>query len=95
MMAIKLFLCCIGVVLLFACSNNKKQPDQLSVPEKVAMSDEAGITLTEGMLFSHTDTICGMDIGNEPEDTLTYHGKLFGFCSSGCKDDFITEHKDK
>lgn len=94
-MANKLFLCCIVVVLLFACSNNKKQPDQLSVPEKVTMSNDASIILTEGILYTHTDTVCGMDIGNEPQDTLTYHGNLFGFCSSGCKDEFIAEHKNK
>ena len=94
-MAIKLFLCCNALVLLFACSNNKKNPEQLSVPEKVMMSNEVSIVLSEGMLFSHTDTVCGMDIGNEPVDTLTYKGKLFGFCSSGCKDAFIKEYKDK
>lgn len=94
-MAIKLFLCCNALVLLIACSNNKKNPEQLSVPEKVMMSNEVSIVLSEGMLFSHTDTVCGMDIGNEPADTLTYKGKLFGFCSSGCKDAFIKEHKDK
>ena len=94
-MAIKLFLYCNALVLLIACSNNKKNPEQLSVPQKVMMSNEASIVLSEGMLFSHTDTVCGMDIGNEPGDTLTYKGKLFGFCSSGCKDDFIIEHKDK
>ena len=83
------------VGVMAGCSGNKNQPEQKAVPEKVAVADEPQIKLAEGMLVSKNDTMCGMEIGNEPGDTLTYDGKLFGFCSSGCKDAFKTQYVKK
>ena len=77
------------VASLAACSN--PQPERAEVPDKVSMSQENGILLAEGLLVSAIDTMCGMSVGNMPADTLTYNGKLFGFCSTGCKDAFIAE----
>lgn len=80
-------------VMIAACSNNQNQPEQKAVPEKVTMANESGIKLAEGMLASKVDSVCGMEVSNEPGDTATVDGKLYGFCSSGCKDSFIAEHK--
>lgn len=77
----------------FACSSPK--PEHADVPEKVSMTKESGIVLAEGLLVSTNDTICGMPIGNEPADTVTYDGKLFGFCSTGCKEAFLAERTTK
>ncbi|MBK6398555.1 MAG: YHS domain-containing protein [Bacteroidetes bacterium] len=78
---------------IVACSN--PQPERAAVPEKVSMSQESGILLAEGLLVSTNDTMCGMSVGNEPADTVTYDGKLFGFCSSGCKEAFLAERITK
>jgi YHS domain-containing protein len=82
-----------AIVSAFACSN--PQPEHAAVPDKVSKTEESKIILAEGMLVSTNDTVCGMPIGNEPGDTLTYDGKLFGFCSTGCKDAFVAEHTKK
>jgi len=82
-----------SVTVLFACSNSK--PEQAAVPDKVSMGNESSIKLEEGMLVSTNDTVCGMPIGNEPNDTVTYEGKLYGFCSTGCKESFLAEHTGK
>ncbi len=71
------------------------QPEHAAVPDKVSMTEESGIKLSEGLLVSNTDTVCGMSIGNEPGDTLTFDGKLLGFCSTGCKESFLAEHNVK
>ena len=76
-----------------ACSNS--QPEHAEVPDKVAMKEESGIRLAEGVLVSTNDTICGMSVGTEPNDTLTFDGKLFGFCSTGCKESFLADHTVK
>jgi YHS domain-containing protein len=90
----KKFLLAAGIsVMIGACSSNQNQPEQKAVPEKVAMANESGIKLNDGMLVSKNDTVCGMEVGNEPGDTATVDGKLYGFCSSGCKDSFLAEHK--
>jgi YHS domain-containing protein len=42
---------------------------------------------------SKKDLVCGMPVTAGIEDTASYKGKLYGFCSSGCKDDFIKNPK--
>ncbi len=43
----------------------------------------------KGMQFANTkDPICQMPVGAGVADTAHYDGKVFGFCSSGCKDEF-------
>lgn len=76
-----------------ACSN--PQPENAAVPDKVSMEQESSIKLAEGVLVSTNDTVCGMSVGNEPNDTVTVDGKLFGFCSTGCKESFLAEHTVK
>ena len=78
---------------LSACSN--PQPENAAVPDKVSMEQESSFKLAEGVLVSTNDTVCGMSVGNEPNDTVTVDGKLFGFCSTGCKESFLAEHSVK
>ena len=78
---------------LSACSY--PQPENAAVPDKVSMEQESSIKLAEGVLVSTNDTVCGMSVGNEPNDTVTVDGKLFGFCSTGCKESFLAEHSVK
>ena len=78
---------------LSACSN--PQPENAAVPDKVSMEQESSIKLAEGVLVSTNDSVCGMSVGNEPNDTVTVDGKLFGFCSTGCKESFLAEHSVK
>lgn len=43
-------------------------------------------------LDSPKDFYCGMDITKYgPSDTLHYHGKVYGFCATVCKDEFKKE----
>lgn len=87
----RLILTVFALLMFMSCTN--PQPKHAAVPDKVAMADDSQLKLAEGMLVSTNDTVCGMLIGNEPSDTLTFDGKLFGFCSSGCKETFMSENK--
>ena len=37
---------------------------------------------------SDIDTTCGMPLSAGITDTMLYHGKIYGFCSPGCKQEF-------
>lgn len=43
------------------------------------------------LFVSSTDSICNMSIIKGAADTLHINGKIYGFCSSGCKDAFLEE----
>lgn len=39
------------------------------------------------------DLVCGMPLTAGIEDTVSYKGKLYGFCATGCKQDFVKNPK--
>jgi YHS domain-containing protein len=40
------------------------------------------------------DLVCGMPLTAGIEDTASYKGKLYGFCATGCKEDFVKNPKE-
>lgn len=67
----------LGLALLSACKQNKTKST-----ETVAASFQLANTI---------DPICDMKVDNTVEDTAHYHGKIYGFCSSSCKESFQAE----
>ena len=50
------------------------------------------IELTLQQLSATVDPVCKMSLEQHViSDTTTYEGKLYGFCSSGCKEDFLKD----
>ncbi len=41
-------------------------------------------------MASKKDTSCGMPLSAGLEDTVQLNGKIYGFCSPECKQDFVT-----
>ncbi len=52
-----------------------------------ADKEKVKIALTVDQLDVKIDPVCQMT-KFEVADTMTYQGKLYGFCNPGCKDDF-------
>ena len=75
---------CVAGIILASCSNLKSEPKAAApTPKKTMQIDIASLT-------TKVDPVCGMTLKQgEVGDTLTYQGKLYGFCGSGCKDDFV------
>lgn len=67
----------LGLALLSACKQNKAKS-----PETAAATFQLANTI---------DPICDMKVDNTVEDTAHYHGKIYGFCSSSCKESFQAE----
>lgn len=44
-------------------------------------------------VVNEEDPICGMKTAQFLKDTLTYNKKIYGFCSSHCKETFKKEPK--
>lgn len=48
-------------------------------------------TVTVTRLSMHTDPVCGMRIADDAENTISFAGKVVGFCSQSCKEKFLTD----
>lgn len=81
----------IGVSFLIACSN-KQQPETLTAPalEEAQQKDSVSKDSTIHLAMN-TDPVCGMPVDQEYADTAVYNGKVYAFCSTGCKEEFLME----
>ncbi len=79
----KLSLGMVGVILLWACqpAPNKNQ----CMHEEAARNKDS---FTDVAFANSVDFICNMQLAEGISDTAHYKGKIYGFCSKGCKRDF-------
>lgn len=64
--------------LLFACNqpNNTNQVNSAVTP------------VAEAKFANENDFVCGMKVLPDYTDTCHYQGKVYGFCSQSCKEEF-------
>lgn len=75
-----------------ACTSKNNAAPETKTEEKPRKKTQ----MIRGLaLASPTDTICGMTVKSVCADTLTLNGKLYGFCSTGCKEMFIQQLQAK
>ena len=80
----------LGIPLaLLACSCNQ-QPKAAAAFHSPAYSasDTAKPKFTRDMVDNLKDPSCGMPLTAGIDDTLNYNGKVYGFCSDECRDEF-------
>jgi YHS domain-containing protein len=83
------------IVILVAVAYSCNQPKSV-MPEKkmetvAATKDSAVTDLTKLNFAVKKDLSCGMPTSAGVSDTITYKGKLYGFCSAECKEDFLKD----
>lgn len=62
--------------------------------EKENSMPATGGSLSNVKVVNELDPVCEMPISKHLKDTLTYDGKLYGFCSSNCKEEFKANPKN-
>lgn len=71
---------------LGACNHKAEAP---KADEKMS-TDSKMVNIKVSQLASNKDPNCGMTLADDGiADTTTYQGKVYGFCSSECKADFL------
>lgn len=91
----KIFLSVLVASALFACNDAKtteekpaatedKKEEAHSMDMKSEAKDFSGVQFA-----SQKDTICGMPLTAGVSDTAVVDGKVYGFCSTECKDSFL------
>lgn len=75
-------------VMIAAACNDQKPSETKTAPADSAMKVlKAKYTLN--MVDNKIDLSCGMPLTAGIEDTCHYNGKVYGFCSKECKDEFL------
>jgi len=68
---------------IISCNQNKEI--------EIKQADEQMVYQAKGLdvkVDNKIDPVCEMDIDQHLSDTIHYAGKIYGFCSSGCKETF-------
>jgi YHS domain-containing protein len=76
------------VICLFftACNQNPKVVvNSVAIP----VTDTVKQKFTKEMVDNKKDPSCGMPMSAGIEDTAHYNGKVYGFCSEECKQQFL------
>jgi len=82
----------LSIVLFIAvgCQKESKEAATKQAPATQALD------ITADMLAITVDPNCGMDLRKAAiKDTTVYQGKLYGFCSAGCKTAFLKNPEEK
>lgn len=87
----------IVLIIFTACNAGDKGNIHNKETNVMQMPAETSKRGFEGIRFaSKRDTICHMPVNNETAaDTLVLDGKVYGFCSKECKEDFAKILKEQ
>jgi YHS domain-containing protein len=77
----------VPVAMVFSCNQQSKAPATFHSPA-FSSADTAKPRFTRDMVDNLKDPSCGMPLTAGIEDTLHYNGKVYGFCSDECRDEF-------
>lgn len=93
---------CFAIIILslpfIACNNTENEEVKMkeeqrksdSIMQAAKHEKEATEINITGLKFAQdTDPVCEMSIKDGVADTATVNGKLYGFCSPVCKEDFV------
>lgn len=80
-------------LLLFSAVVACNQPaNKRETPEKGTVAKDTVTMRLKDLTFAvKKDLVCGMSVSAGISDTALYKGKLYGFCSNECKDDFLKD----
>jgi YHS domain-containing protein len=75
------------IIAIAACNNQQHAETKTASPGAAATTSKAKFTTS--MVDNKIDLSCGMPLTAGIEDTCHYNGKVYGFCSKECKDEFV------
>jgi YHS domain-containing protein len=72
-----------------AASCNNQKPVETKTGSTDSSLNIAKAKYTINMVDNKIDLSCGMPLTAGIEDTCHYNGRVYGFCSKECKDEFL------
>ena len=79
------------ILVLAAC--HRSSSSNAPAPAAVAPMQDTSSHFTAAMVDSKSDPVCGMPSTAGMQDTIHYQGKVIGFCSDECRNQFLKDPK--
>jgi YHS domain-containing protein len=80
----------IALIGIASCKNNRQDNTPPVQKDSTMTAPAAAKPDLKGLTFAYQkDPACGMPLKAGLEDTASYKGKLYGFCSKECKAEFL------
>jgi YHS domain-containing protein len=81
--------------IICSCSQKPKEPEVLTAPALMQSAQkDTNKTAAKIVLAMNNDPVCGMPVAEDYNDTTLYNGKIYGFCSTDCKTEFLKNPKE-
>ena len=84
----------VSVVLIaaaFSCNQPKSVMPEKKMETVATAKDSVENDLSKLVFAVKKDLTCGMPTSAGVTDTVTYKGKLYGFCAKECKEDVLKD----
>ena len=86
------FVISLAGVLIFSCNNGTNSKPVAAIQQD-SVQPKPKSNFKNIAFALKKDPTCGMPVSAGIEDTVTYKGKLYGFCSKECKEEFLKNPK--
>jgi YHS domain-containing protein len=86
-----------GSMFLMACGNNSATTSDTTTSSMdttvTVAAEDSVISYDISLVDNKKDPTCGMPVTAGISDTAHYDNKVLGFCSAGCKEEFLKNPK--
>ncbi len=89
----RLSLLVIGSIVLTACGNNTTTTTNTMDSATTTAAQDSTVSYDISLVNNKKDPTCGMPVTAGISDTAHYDNKVLGFCSAGCKEEFLKNPK--
>lgn len=79
------------MIAAIACNQQPKSVSSDTIHTAMTVASENEIQYDTAIVDNRRDPVCKMPVKAGIFDTAHYQGKVIGFCSSSCKDSFLTD----
>lgn len=80
-------------IFLTACGNNSATSTATMDSAATSTAQDSAVSYDISLVQNKKDPTCGMPVTAGISDTAHYDNKVLGFCSAGCKEEFLKNPK--
>ena len=80
-------------IFLMACDNNSTTSTATMDSSATTTAQDSTMSYDISLVDNKKDPTCGMPVTAGISDTVHYDNKVLGFCSTGCKEEFLKNPK--